>query len=90
MSLKEKHPQLVSFPVQDVSLLKLSAGQLIDLCGFKKNREGDVGIYSKHALILVNYGQATGDQLWSFAKKIQFAVKEKFSIQLEAEVNIVG
>lgn len=70
--------------------IKLSAAQLIEIAGYPRGtRVGDAGNYDYHALVLVNHGNATGEQVWNFAQEIIGAVKEKFGVMLEAEVNIV-
>lgn len=68
---------------------KLSAGQLIELCGLKWYRDGDAGIYDRHALVLVNYGDASWLQMASLINYIQTSIKQKFGITLAAEVNII-
>jgi UDP-N-acetylmuramate dehydrogenase len=70
--------------------MKLSAGQLIQLCGFKGQQDGNVGTYKNHALILINYGGAKGSEVENYAKKIQSCVRDAFGIELEPEVNYVG
>ncbi|MBO4645514.1 MAG: UDP-N-acetylmuramate dehydrogenase [Bacteroidales bacterium] len=92
LSVKEEiekdYPQLVSYPAGD-SCVKLAAGQLIELAGIKGWREGNVGIYPKQALVIVNYGKATGKEVLEFYQKVQQKIQEKFGIRLEAEVNIL-
>lgn len=69
---------------------KISAAWLIDHCGWKGHREGDAGVSSEHALVLVNYGNASGQDLLSLAAKIMGSVYEVFGIQLAPEPNIIG
>lgn len=68
--------------------IKLSAWQLIELCGLKWYRDWDAGIYEKHALVLVNYGNATGVQIKGLISMIQIKVKETFWIEIVPEVNV--
>lgn len=69
--------------------IKLSAGQLIELCGLKWYRDGDAGVYENHALVLVNHGSATGKQMQALITLIQSKVQEKFGILLLPEVNVL-
>jgi UDP-N-acetylmuramate dehydrogenase len=68
---------------------KLSAGQLLDAIKLKGYREGAVGIYEKHALIIVNHGEATGKEIYEFAKYIRDKATFYYGIQFEFEVNII-
>ncbi len=87
-SLKENFPQLPGYP-QKNKKIKTSAAWLIDQCGWKGKQEGAVGTYHKHALVLVNHGGATGQQLWDFAENIICSVDQKFSVLLEPEPKII-
>jgi len=86
-SIKETHPAVVSYPIDD-DHVKIPAAWLIEKAGFKGKQVGDAGTHKSHALVLVNYGNATGDEMLDFAKSIQDGVEELFGIRLEAEVNV--
>jgi UDP-N-acetylmuramate dehydrogenase len=82
------YPKLPSYP-QKNGEVKVLAGWLIDQLGYKGKRIGDAGVHKKQALVLVNYGNASGQEILALAQKIQAAVKESFNISIEAEVNIL-
>lgn len=86
--LQKAFPGIVAFPVGEEQT-KLAAGWLIEQCGWKGFREGDAGCYPKQALVLVNYGEAKGEDIFTLSEKIIVSVQEKFGIALEREVNIV-
>lgn len=68
---------------------KIPAARLIENCGLKGLREGDVGVYDKHALIIVNYGSASGADILKFSEKIRSAVRDQYGVELEREVRLV-
>lgn len=87
-SLKEAFPAIVAYPLPH-DQYKLAAGWLIEQSGWKGYRDGDAGVHAKQALVLVNYGQATGEELVELSWKVIESVKEKFGVVLEREVNII-
>ncbi len=87
-NLKEKFPNIPSYSVSDEEI-KVPAGWLIEQSGFKGKRFGDYGVHEKQALVLVNYGNASGKDIYSLAQEIQTTIKENFGIDLEIEVNVI-
>lgn len=83
-----QHPQMPHYTLNDTQV-KVPAGWLIEQAGFKGSRFGDAGVHAKQALVLVNYGNATGQEILELSKNIQKTVKEKFGIAIEAEVNVI-
>lgn len=88
VELSSQFPNLVSFK-QNNGTYKLAAGWLIDQCGWKAYREGDAGVHAKQALVVVNYGNATGMDIINLAEKVSDSVYTKFAVKLEKEVNII-
>ncbi|MDG2091084.1 MAG: UDP-N-acetylmuramate dehydrogenase [Gammaproteobacteria bacterium] len=86
-ALQEKHPDIIAFSY--MQQYKLAAAWLIDQAGWKGFREGDVGVHKEHALVLVNYGEATGAELYDLSRRIQLSVKKMFDIDLRPEVRII-
>ena len=87
--IQTKYPQAPFYDMGE-NLVKIPAGWLIEQCGFKGKRQGDAGVHDKQALVLVNYGSATGEEVLSLATEIQKAVKAKFGIAIAPEVNIIS
>ena len=80
-----QHPNLPIFPSQDPEKIKVSAGWLLDSLGLKGLRQGNVGIYQEHALVMVNYGGAYQTELLDFADWIQSQIKEHYDVELNIE-----
>ena len=87
--LKEKHKD-IPFYDQENGKIKLSAGWLIEMCGWKGKTHKDAGMHDKQALVLVNHGNATGEELWAFANHVKEDVYKNYKIKLEPEVNLIG
>jgi len=86
--LKKDFPDLVSFS-QENDTYKLAAGWLIDQSGWKGYRAGDAGVHINQALVLVNYGAASGNEIYDLSEKIKRSVFDKFGVELEREVNVI-
>lgn len=86
--IREAFPDLPGYPQADGGV-KVPAGWLIEQLGFKGIRRGDAGVHRNQALVLVNYGSASGQEILALANEIRQAVRERFSIEIEPEVNIL-
>jgi UDP-N-acetylmuramate dehydrogenase len=86
--LKQEFPAIVMYPIGDGSQ-KLAAGWLIDKAGWKGFRRGDAGVHPTQALVLVNYGHATGNEILALAHEIQESVLKLFGVEISPEVRIV-
>ena len=86
--LLAQNPNLVTFDTEN-GMVKFAAARLIELCGCKEWKYGDVAVYPTQSLVIVNYGNASGTEVFQFYQRVTEAVKEKFGILLEPEVNIV-
>ena len=85
-TLKELYHNIVTYALPD-GTVKLAAGWLIDQAGWKGYRKGDAGVHPNQALVLVNYGNATGNDIARLAREIQDSIKLKFGVDIEPEVN---
>lgn len=86
--LKSKYSDITGYKNSETET-KLAAAWLIDRCGWKGKRSGDAGVHKNHALVLTNYGNATGSEIYELSEKISNSVQEMFGIVLEREVNVV-
>ena len=88
ITLQTQYPDIPMYRIGD-TLCKIPAAWLIDQCGFKGFRCGNVGVYQHHALVLVNYGGGSGEQIWQLARTIQDAVEKLYGIVLVPEPRIL-
>jgi len=86
--LRSDYPDIPSYPVNNQEV-KVAAGWLIEKAGWAGKRTGDAGVHNKQALILLNHGSATGQQIKELAVRIMISVSSKFGIDLQTEVNII-
>ena len=87
-NLKKEYHDIPGYTLNE-NTIKVPAGWLIEQCGWKGKRVGNTGAHKDQALVLVNYGQATGDEVKNLALEIQKSVKDKFGIEMAGEVNII-
>lgn len=87
-ALQEKHPEIPHFTAHNGDY-KIPAAWLIEQCHWKGYRRGDAGVHQHHSLVLVNHGHASGQAIYQLAQDIQDSVREKFSIEILPEVNII-
>ena len=85
--LQQKFPEIPFYVISEDEI-KVPAGWLIDRAGLKGYRQGDAGVHKEQALVLVNYGAATGEEILNLSKKVSQEVDHLFEITLEPEVNI--
>lgn len=86
--IHQQFPEMKYYEISETEV-KVPAGWLIEQAGFKGKRFGDAGIHKNQALVLVNYGNATGAEILNVSKDIQETVFKKFGIHIEAEVNVI-
>jgi UDP-N-acetylmuramate dehydrogenase len=86
--IHKKFPEMKFYEISETEV-KVPAGWLIEQAGFKGKRFGDAGIHKNQALVLVNYGNATGQEILNVSKDVQKTVFEMFGIHIEAEVNVI-
>ncbi|SFC05228.1 UDP-N-acetylmuramate dehydrogenase [Flexibacter flexilis DSM 6793] len=87
--LREQFPNVPSYPV-NAQTVKVPAGWLIEQSGWKGKRVGNCGVHHLQALVIVNYGGATGAEIKALSEQIQADVFTKFGVTLSAEVNFIG
>jgi len=101
--LKEQFPGIVGYPTVKADAIegteaavrglggevKLAAGWLIEQCGWKGFRRGEVGVHARQALVLVNYGKARGEELYALSEEVLQSVQDRFGVILEREVNVI-
>ena len=86
--IHQKFPEMKFYEVSETEV-KVPAGWLIEQAGFKGKRFGDAGVHKNQALVLVNYGNATGQEILAVSREVQKTVFETFGIHIEAEVNVI-
>ncbi|MGA6181721.1 UDP-N-acetylmuramate dehydrogenase [Stenotrophomonas sp. NPDC077421] len=88
--LLQHYPELPVFLAEQDDRRKVSAAWMIETCGWKGYRDGDAGVAPSHALVLVNYGNASGEQLLALARRISASVLETFGVPIEPEPRLIG
>lgn len=88
IQLQSNFPDIVNYPVGE-GQVKLAAGWMIEQCGWKGKVSGNTGTWKNQALVLVNHGNATGNEIFTFSAQIIESVKSRFDVTLEREVNII-
>ena len=86
--LQYNHPQ-IPFYHADNQQFKIPAGWLIEQAGWKGKRKGNVGVHQLQALVIINFGDASGQEIFEFSQQIIVDVKEKFGVELHREVNVI-
>jgi len=86
--IRQQYPTARAFETGE-RRFKLAAGWLIEQAGWRGKRQGAVGAFERQALVIVNYGGATGREVWQYAQAVQASVWDMFGVRLEAEVQII-
>jgi UDP-N-acetylmuramate dehydrogenase len=86
--LLQEFPEMPTYPGPDPLLTKVPAGWLIEQCGWKGKRMGQCGAHARQALVIVNYGEATGTEILELSQQIRTSVLNRFGIEIEPEVNV--
>ncbi len=86
--LKDRFPEIPGYPLEN-DMVKVPAGWLIEKCGWKGHTRDNIGVHRMQALVLVNYGGGSGDEVWKLAQEIRQSVADKFGISLQPEVNVI-
>lgn len=87
--LAARYEGMPVYPAPDPERRKLAAGWLIDRAGMKGYRKGRAGVHDRQALVLVNFGGATGEEIMELAREVQLRVRDAFGVAIEPEVNIL-
>ena len=88
-ALRKRYPQMPCY-ADPSGGIKLAAGWLIEQCGWKGKRSGNAGVYDKQALVIVNYGDASGPEIFDLSEEIRKSVWYRFEVELEREVEVIG
>jgi UDP-N-acetylmuramate dehydrogenase len=86
--LKKEYPNIVGYPVSNKQT-KIAAGWLIEQAGWKGYKKNEAGVHKNQALVIVNYGNAKGKEIWQLSQDILESIFDKYGITLEREVNII-
>jgi UDP-N-acetylmuramate dehydrogenase len=87
--LKKEYPEMPLYEDR-TGYKKLASGWLIDRCGWKGKRKGDAGVHDKQALVIINYGNATGKEIYELSEEIRKSVMQKFGVDMEREAEVIG
>lgn len=88
LGMAKTYPEMPQYQSGE-GMVKLAAGWLIEKCGWKGYRTGDAGVHDKQALVLVNHGKATGNEIFELSEQIRQGVLQRFGVSLEREVEVI-